>query len=320
MAFRFGTLPALLTALIGGSAFAQVATDEAANPAAPASYADLESLIGATVHLEPSADERREAAEEGERPDRPKGEVDDLLLDTESGKLSWAVISFGGFLGVGDRTVAVPCSALRWNSAQEAFRLDATEEQLKALPQYDLDAARERGLDHSIDVVETSWVSVRKLDAKDDAAEKEAKEAAAQREKRERGEPDRPITITGKAYAFYPHRLVTASKLDDYEVHGRDGKFGSISQVLVDCSKQKVDLVVVDRGGVANLGETSYLVPYAALQLCQCTEEADDLAFFIDRPVSELEHSVRYEKPDRGVVDPAAARDALDRLRGEQKR
>jgi hypothetical protein len=163
-------------------------------------------------------------------------------------------------------------------------------------------------------------VSIRKLDSKEGAAEKEVKEAAAEREKREPADPDRPITISGKAYAFYPHRLVTASTLDDYEVHAPDGKFGSISKVILDSSKQKVDLVVVDRGGVANLGETSYLIPYSALQLCQCAEDADDLAFFVDRPVSALEQSVRYEKPDRGVVNPAAARDAVGRFGDPDKR
>src|SRR3954452_22014857 len=51
--------------------------------------------------------------------DEKLGKVDDLAIDLESGRIVQAVISTGGFLGIGDKTIAVPPSALQWDSASK---------------------------------------------------------------------------------------------------------------------------------------------------------------------------------------------------------
>ncbi|MBC8094186.1 MAG: PRC-barrel domain-containing protein [Akkermansiaceae bacterium] len=62
------------------------------------------------------------------------GQVNDLVIDLESGRILYAVISVGGFVGVGDRLVAVPVSAFQ--EAGEDLRLDVNRQQLSDAPQF----------------------------------------------------------------------------------------------------------------------------------------------------------------------------------------
>lgn len=68
------------------------------------------------------------------------GEVDDLLL---TGNSPTAIISVGGFLGLGARLVAVPLTDLQWNSERERMMLPgATKEQLQNRPAFDYNSLR----------------------------------------------------------------------------------------------------------------------------------------------------------------------------------
>ncbi|MBS7810549.1 PRC-barrel domain-containing protein [Roseococcus pinisoli] len=67
---------------------------------------------------------------------RNVGEVHDLMVDTAGGA-TIAVLSVGGFLGMGERYVAIPLSDLRWNGERERWMLPgATVDSLKARPAF----------------------------------------------------------------------------------------------------------------------------------------------------------------------------------------
>lgn len=67
------------------------------------------------------------------------GQVGDLIVDLHKGKIPYAIVEFGGFLGIGADKVAVPIAALRWDAAEEQFVLNTTEEQLENAPEFDPD-------------------------------------------------------------------------------------------------------------------------------------------------------------------------------------
>ena len=116
------------TCVLAGGAFAQGAPQQVAK-------VDIQSLetayrgskiIGATVYNDQN---------------QSVGKIDDLLV-SQDGKAPYAVLSVGGFLGMGDHLIVVPTSNLR-----VAFDKDksndtkivlpgATKEQLKGLPEY----------------------------------------------------------------------------------------------------------------------------------------------------------------------------------------
>ncbi len=63
------------------------------------------------------------------------GEIDDLVYSRGDNQL-YAIISVGGFLGMGERLVVVPYSDLRVSADGDDVYLDATENSLKALPEF----------------------------------------------------------------------------------------------------------------------------------------------------------------------------------------
>ena len=73
----------------------------------------------------------------------PKGEklgsIKELMLDIENGKVCYAVLSFGGFLSLREKLVAVPWSALTVDTNNKRFVMDADEERLKKAPGFDAD-------------------------------------------------------------------------------------------------------------------------------------------------------------------------------------
>lgn len=67
------------------------------------------------------------------------GSIKELMLDIESGKICYAVLSFGGFLSLGEKLFAVPWSALTVDTENKRIVMDADEERLKTAPGFDAD-------------------------------------------------------------------------------------------------------------------------------------------------------------------------------------
>lgn len=68
------------------------------------------------------------------------GEIKEIMLDTATGYVAYAVLSFGGVFGVADKLFAVPWSALKLDTENKRFVLDASKERLKDAPGFDKDA------------------------------------------------------------------------------------------------------------------------------------------------------------------------------------
>lgn len=67
------------------------------------------------------------------------GHIEDLMINTESGEIAYAVLSFGGFLGMGDKLFAIPWKALSLDTANERFVLNVDKERLENAPGFDKD-------------------------------------------------------------------------------------------------------------------------------------------------------------------------------------
>ena len=61
------------------------------------------------------------------------------MIDLPSGRVAYAVLSFGGFLGMGDKLFAVPWNALRVDEDEKCFILDMDKRTLEAAPGFDKD-------------------------------------------------------------------------------------------------------------------------------------------------------------------------------------
>lgn len=69
--------------------------------------------------------------------DEDLGDIKEIMLDTQSGRVAYAVLSYGGFLGMGEKLFAVPWSALRLDTVNKRFVLDVDKERLSSAPGFD---------------------------------------------------------------------------------------------------------------------------------------------------------------------------------------
>lgn len=71
--------------------------------------------------------------------DQKLGDIKEIMLTMSDGRVAYAVLSFGGFLGIGDKLFAVPWSVLTLDTNKKCFRMNVTKEQLKSAPGFDKD-------------------------------------------------------------------------------------------------------------------------------------------------------------------------------------
>ncbi|MBI1328635.1 MAG: PRC-barrel domain containing protein [Alphaproteobacteria bacterium] len=64
------------------------------------------------------------------------GNIDRVMIDKYSGKVAYAVMSFGGILGMGKDRYPVPWSMLTYSENLGGYQLDITEQQLKGAPSF----------------------------------------------------------------------------------------------------------------------------------------------------------------------------------------
>jgi len=62
------------------------------------------------------------------------GQVQTFVIDMHEGLIAFALVSFGGFLGISDKWFALPWAALKWHPETQKFILDMPEEVLKNAP------------------------------------------------------------------------------------------------------------------------------------------------------------------------------------------
>jgi sporulation protein YlmC with PRC-barrel domain len=67
------------------------------------------------------------------------GKIEDLMIDLDYSRVGYAVVSFGGFLGIGDKLFAVPLEALTLDAPNHRFLLDVKRERLENAPGFDKD-------------------------------------------------------------------------------------------------------------------------------------------------------------------------------------
>jgi sporulation protein YlmC with PRC-barrel domain len=64
------------------------------------------------------------------------GSIRRLMIDKLGGKVAYAVVSFGGFLGLGEEEYTLPWSKLNYDASLGGYRIDITEDQLRGAPAF----------------------------------------------------------------------------------------------------------------------------------------------------------------------------------------
>jgi len=67
------------------------------------------------------------------------GDIKEVVLDPRTGRVAYSVVSFGGFLGMGEKLFAVPFSAFEYDAAKSKYVLDVSKDRLKDAPGFNAD-------------------------------------------------------------------------------------------------------------------------------------------------------------------------------------
>jgi len=65
------------------------------------------------------------------------GTVDDVMLDKQRGNVAYAVMSFGGFLGMGKKHHPLPWDVLNYSEKQDGYVVNLSKEQLEGAPTFE---------------------------------------------------------------------------------------------------------------------------------------------------------------------------------------
>jgi sporulation protein YlmC with PRC-barrel domain len=76
---------------------------------------------------------------------RKIGEIEDVVLDKQSNNIMFAVVGFGGFLGVSEKYHPIPWSALDYVEGENAYVVSYSKEQLQAAPAGSIDELTREG-------------------------------------------------------------------------------------------------------------------------------------------------------------------------------
>ncbi len=67
------------------------------------------------------------------------GKIEDLMIDTNRGRVDYAVLSFGGIMGIGDKLFAVPMERISVDTENKRCVFDVEKERLENAPGFDKD-------------------------------------------------------------------------------------------------------------------------------------------------------------------------------------
>jgi len=67
------------------------------------------------------------------------GDIKEVVIDPNTGKVAYAVVAFGGFLTMGEKLFAIPFSSFKYDPTENEYVLDVSKERLEAAPGFDAD-------------------------------------------------------------------------------------------------------------------------------------------------------------------------------------
>jgi len=216
------------------------------------------------------------------------GEIEDLVVDLNSSQVRYAVLSFGGFLDIGDKLFAIPLNAINFDQAEQAFIFDVTEEELEQAPGFASDSWPDTANpDWDIDFRDywpTDTVGATESMEQDETVAEgtdatEDQEGAAQ----DQVAQSQDTVTTGDEMPS--GAMIRVSELLDYNLQdAQNTELGEVEDVIIQMDQQHMAYAVLSLEDMADdtaQEEQLYAVPLNNLQLD--TEEEGVFVFNIDQ-------------------------------------
>ena len=207
------------------------------------------------------------------------GDINEIVLSRD-GTVDAVVVGVGGFLGMGEKDVAVKMDSLRFVSdgedADEYFVVfTSSKAALEGAPEWQDDDRRER-----------------MMEAREERA---AMRAEADRD-RYRADTMALNSLEREGYAMVKASDMRASDLIGTRVYGtKDEDVGEVSDIIVNRDKN-IREALVDVGGFLGMGEKTVAMPMDDLRIMQAADDDDDLRVYVDATQERLENMRAYEQ------------------------
>ena len=186
------------------------------------------------------------------------GKVERLVIDKASGCVAYAVLSFGGFLGIGADHYRIPWPMLDYDEKLGGYRVDITEEQLKNAPKI------EQG---------ESW-----------------EQANRDRDEEVHGYWEQPAPVQERQTSS----LITSDRVKGMPVYDARGKrIGKVERLMIDKLTGRIAYAILSFGGLLGIGEDHYPIPWSMLTY---NEKPD--GFQLDITEEQLKNAPKIEQEE----------------------
>lgn len=224
----------------------------------------------------------------GSKVQSPKGEdlgkVEELVVDPVTGKIDYAVLSFGGTMGLGDKLFAIPYSMLKAPPAPEGsraarFMLDVDKAKLEKAPGFPKDnwpdvqaPAFAEGIDKYFGTSRSSATKAVDANARLELC---------------------------KASEMIGHKIVTPTNDD----------LGTVKEVVLDPGRGRVTYFVLSSGGFLGMGDKLFAVPWEAVKVTR-EGDKDKSRFVVAIGKERFEKAPEFSDKDwTRMSDPVWVRD-----------
>ncbi|MDQ1274938.1 MAG: hypothetical protein QG610_511 [Euryarchaeota archaeon] len=216
------------------------------------------------------------------------GKIEELMIDLDSGRVAYGVLSFGGFLGMGDKLFAIPWQALNLRVHEHAFVLDVPKETLENAKGFDKDnwpvPNRE---DLSRTYTYYGYQPYWKTEVTEQIGlpgENVASERTVRTERTSsRENPD----------------FLSAGTIKGDKVVNRTGEdLGKIEELMIDLQDGRVAYGVLSFGGFLGIGDKLFAIPWKALQ-----PRVHEHNFVLDIPKETLKNAEGFDKDNWPITN-----------------
>ncbi len=212
------------------------------------------------------------------------GDINDILV-SDNGEIKAVIVGVGGFLGMGEKDVAIDFDRISvQDQGEDGFRLTASvdKNELEKTAAFELDR------DHDEEMTTGSV----------DTMSNEDETAATDKSRSGFAENDPRWTDADRDYMTKAKRVdalqISADQMIGVSVYGADrNSLGEVGDIMLD-KDGKVDAVVIDVGGFLGLGEKPVAVSFSSLQIFR--ENNDRLTIMTPFTESELEQATAFDK------------------------
>ncbi len=211
------------------------------------------------------------------------GEISDLVIDANRGNIRYAAVTYGGFLGIGNKMFAVPYDAFICRQDPDdkneyVLVLDVTQGQLEG----------DTGFD------EDHWP---------DFADQKFTDNVDSRYKVQRRRPDRGAAAntarnrTGAIDKKTAGANIRASQLHGLNIQNPDGKsVGEIQDLVINANNGRVQYAAVTYGGFLGLGDKMFAVPFEAFKCRPNPEDKNEHVVVLNVSQEQLEGAQGFDQ------------------------